>query len=85
MHGLDFHDRFCLCPLDFMNFGNQISEFVLFWMILKAIEDNTVDEAKPTFITQPSLDLFDGLKKFEKFLFQTLKLQLLHDIFYRLS
>ena len=33
LHGLDFFNQFCLCPLDFMLLGNQISEFVLFWII----------------------------------------------------
>ena len=36
LHGLDFFNWFCLCPMDFMLFGNLISEFVLFWIILRA-------------------------------------------------
>ena len=32
LHGLDFFTRFCLCPLNFMQLGYGISEFVLFWI-----------------------------------------------------
>ena len=33
LHGSDFFNRFCLCPLDFMLLGYRISEFVLLWIL----------------------------------------------------
>ena len=38
LHGLDFYNQICLCPLDFMKLGNRISEFVLFWMIFSPFQ-----------------------------------------------
>ena len=38
LYGLDFFNRFCLCPFNFMLLGYRILEFVLSWIIYMIIK-----------------------------------------------